>query len=895
MPRIRGIRRLFRFPFSEDRVSGDVDAEISFHVEARTQELIARGLNHAEARATAMREFGDVSEARAELETIGRRRVRHINRVNWWGDLAQDLKYGLRSLIGAPLFSLLAIATLALGIGANAAVFSVLKSVLLDALPYAEPDRLVRVYARWLDGSAERGPLAAGTIADAAQRQRSFERISAHSLGVANGVLGDESGSRIATIGWVEPSFFDTLGVPAARGRTFRKDDATSGTVPLTGGQIGPDTASNVMLTHAAWQRLFAGDPGMLGRDVRINGQPRKVIGILPPRFTGPFGDVDFYFAFDLAPVVSHPVMGRASQWLGVIARLRPGVGEEDARRELDAIGRELAREHPRDNAAFGLAAMPLREWMVGDTRTPLLVLMTSAALVLLIACANLTGALLSRTLSRRKELAVRVALGAGRGRLVRQLLTESVMLAMVGGVAGVGLAWLMLSSARTLARTMLPDYATLSMDGEVMAVSALLALVTGLAFGTAPALTADRTDPQDVLRSESRGASEGRRASRMRGALVACQIALCVSLLAGAGLLARSLWAMTTAPMGFDPDGVFTASFQLPVREYPKLADKVRFLDELTERLRALPGVQLAAHVGEVPTRLGSRVGFAIDGAPRRANDVSPFVFFAPVSEDYFRLLRIPIRQGRTFDANNREGAPLTVVISETMARRFWPRGEALGARISDGAESECAAARSDWDRRRRAQRSRADRCGADAVSIEPSGGVAARVDSAAHDRRSDDAAEAGRARAGGGRARDRVRAGDDAAGVDWGGDRAAADAGDADDSVRRAGADAGVDWRICDVRQHRGSAGTRVRVADGARVAAASDCRLAAAAGSWVDDGGTGGWLVWRGDRGAAAAGAALRSAAVRSDCARRGGRHSAVFSGARAAGATAARDAG
>jgi putative ABC transport system permease protein len=688
MPRIPGIRRLFRFPLSEDRVPTDVDAEITFHVETRTRELIAKGLDPLAARATAMREFGDVREARAELETIGRRRVRHVHRVDWWSDLAQDLKYGFRSLINAPLFSLLAIATLALGIGANAAVFSVLKSVLLDALPYTEPDRLVRIYARWIDGSMERGPMAAATIADIAQRQRSFERIAAYSSGVNNAVLGEESGSRIATVGWVESNFFDTLGVSAARGRTFRKDDATSGQVPLTGGQTDPDTARGVIVTHAAWQRLFAGDPGLLDRDVRLNGLPRTVIGILPPRFVGPLGDVDFYFSFDLAPVVSHPVMGRASQWLGAIGRLKPGVSSEDAGRELAGIGRDLAREHPRDNSAFDVTAMPLRDWMVGDTRTPLLVLMTSAALVLLIACANLTGALLSRTLARRKELAVRVALGAGRGRLVRQLLTESVLLAMAGGAAGVGLAWLLLSAARRFAQTatMLPDYARLSLDGEVMLISALLALVTGLAFGTAPALSADRTDPQDVLRAESRGATEGRRASRLRGALVAGQIALCVSLLAGAGLLARSLWAMTTAPLGFDPDGVFTASIMLPARQYPKPADKVRFLEQFTERLRALPGVQGVAHVGEVPTRLGSRMSFSIDGAPRRSGDSDPFVLFAPVSDDYFRLLRIPLRQGRTFDVRDREGAPMTVVISETMARRYWPRGEALGARIRTG-----------------------------------------------------------------------------------------------------------------------------------------------------------------------------------------------------------------
>ena len=262
MPRISGIRRLFRFPSSEARVRSDIDAEITLHLEERTQKLVAQGQDPAAARATALREFGDVRAARAELEEIGRRRVRHLRRADWWSDLRQDCKYGVRSLLQAPLFTLLAIVTLALGIGANAAVFGVLKSVLLDTLPYADADRLVRVHARWLDGSMVRGPMSAGTVADLASRQRSFARIAAFVDNVSDAVYGDESGSRITRLAWVDPAFFDTLGVTPARGRLLTPDDAASGLAPLSGATLVPDTALAVLVTHAAWQGLLGGVAG---------------------------------------------------------------------------------------------------------------------------------------------------------------------------------------------------------------------------------------------------------------------------------------------------------------------------------------------------------------------------------------------------------------------------------------------------------------------------------------------------------------------------------------------------------------------------------------------------------------------------------------------------------
>jgi predicted permease len=397
-------------------------------------------------------------------------------------------------------------------------------------------------------------------------------------------------------------------------------------------------------------------------------------------------GDADFFLSFDLAPVAADPVAGRRSQWLGVIARLQPGVTRQTAESEVAALWANLVRAFPADNGSMGIVTISLRDAMVGDTRTPLVVLMTSAGLVLAIACANLAGALLARTLTRRKEFAIRVALGAGRSRLVRQLLTESTLLAAVGGAAGLVLAAYALDLLRGLSLAELPPHVDLALDPGAILVTATLALATGFAFGIAPALTIARAEPQRVLRDETRGGGESRHARQLRGVLVAGQIALSISLLAGAGLLTRSLWAMMSAPLGIDSQGVFTAAFQLPLRDYATAETRRQFYEQFIDRLRALPGVTAVASATGLPTALRSRASFTIDGAPwpdRR----EPFVFSVIVSDEYFNLLRIPLRAGRVFDSRDRADRPPTAVIGESMARRYWPDGDAIGARIRMGA----------------------------------------------------------------------------------------------------------------------------------------------------------------------------------------------------------------
>ena len=649
--------------------------EIEFHVEERIREYIARGMSPAAARAAALERLGDLGAVRSECTQLLEEDRLADARRDWFDDLRQDLRFGVRSAMHARLFSLLAICTLALGIGANAAVFGVVKSVLLDALPYADADRLVRVYTRMEDGSMERSSVSAGVTVDLSERQHVFARIAAFFHGTHYVTYVGDAGPRIASAALAGPGFFQTLGVAAVRGRTLLDADAKTG---------APNVA---MLSWPAWQREFGGNTSAIGKSVRIDGDSYEIVGVLPRGFVGPMGAVDFWLPLDLGPALRDPIRARKQHWLGLIGRLAPGATPLAAQREVARIGADIAREHPESQGGMALWTVPLRDDMVGDTRTPLLVLMASAGLVLVITCANLAGALLSRSLSRRKEFAVRVALGAGRGRLVRQLLTESMVLALAGGAAGIGLAALCLVSLRQLTIPSLPAYADLSLDTGALLVTSILALVTGLAFGLAPALSVGRGNTQGVLRDETRGTSEGRRTRRLRGLLVAGQIALCVSLVAGAGLLVRSLWAMATAPLGFDPDGVLTVSVQVPSHTYASSEARVRFFDQLEERLRGLPGVQSVASAGELPSPTMNRNGLSIEGVTWPAGEGQPFIAYAVVSDDYFRAMRIPLVEGRTFGPQERAGAPQAIVISEGMARRYWPRGGAVGARIKLGA----------------------------------------------------------------------------------------------------------------------------------------------------------------------------------------------------------------
>jgi putative ABC transport system permease protein len=645
----------------------EVDDELGFHLEQRVRDYIARGMDPESARAAAIARLGDLTTTRQECTQMLEDDRRTARRRDWFQDLGQDLRFGIRAALRAPLFSLLAIVTLALGIGANAAVFGVVKSVLLDALPYTDADRLVRIYSHWSNAPGESQSVSPGAATDFATRLRSFSSVAPFNFSSFDVAYLDQSGPRVLTCALVGGGFFETLGVRAALGRA------------LTARDVGNATA---MLSDAAWRREFGGDPSVIGRTLRIDGNPVEVVGVLPRGFVGPMGDADVWFALDLVPMLKTPATARGQHWLGVVARLAPGVVPNAAQRELDRLAADLAREYPETDVGRTFAAVPLRAAMVGDTRTPLLVLFASAGLVLVITCANLAGALLARTVSRRKEFAVRIALGAGRGRLVRQLLTESMVIALAGAVIGLIVAAAGLAALRRMALLDLPPYADLSLDTGAVLATFVAALCTGCAFGLAPALAAGRWQPQGTLREETRGTSESVRSRQLRGLLVAAQIAVSLSLLVGAGLLARSLWAMTTAPLGFNPANILTGRVELPTATFTTPEARALAFRQLEERIASLPGVTSVASTTQIASPTMSSNVLTIDGVTLQG-DGPTFIPYMSVSDSYFRTLAIALREGRTFGPADTPNAPPAIVISEAMARRYWPRGGAIGARI--------------------------------------------------------------------------------------------------------------------------------------------------------------------------------------------------------------------
>jgi len=647
----------------------EVEEELRFHLEQRVRDYVARGMDEASARRAAQERLGDLDAVRARCVRIlaAERRARHGR--SWLDDLRQDARQGVRAALRAPLFSGAAVAILALGTGANAAVFGVVKSALLDALPYRDAGRVVRLWAASEDGSEERAPLTAAALADLGARAHALEEVAGFYPTSYDVALTRPEGPRVLTAALAEPALFRVLGVRAAAGRLFTPEEVDAYT-PVA------------LLDWTTWRTEFDGDPGVVGSTIRIDRQPRVVVGVLPRGFVGPMGPADVWFGTTARRLLDDPARARTSRWYGAVARLRPGVSAADADREVAAVAAELAREHPESDAGWSARAVPIRHAMVGDARLPLLVLMASAGLVLLVTCANLAGAMLARTASRRRELASRVALGAGRSRLARQLLTESALLAGAGVLGGVAIATLALAAARRTTLGVLPPWVDLDLDGGVLAAMALVAAAVTMAVGIAPALSASRTDVQRALRGAVGGAGEAPGARRLRGFLLSTQIALSLGLLAGAGLLARSLWEMGTTPLGYDPDDVLSVSVKGPVPAPD--ADRRRFFEALEDAARALPGVSDVATTDALPTPEMPRVELTLPGAAN-ATDAST-VAVATVSDDYFGTLRIPVREGRTFDAREEDTDAPAVVVGEGLARRWWPEGGAVGARVHLG-----------------------------------------------------------------------------------------------------------------------------------------------------------------------------------------------------------------
>ena len=599
-----------------------------------------------------------------------------------------DLKFAFRQLLKNPGFTAVAMLTLALGIGANTAIFSLIHAALLRELPFPDSQQLTVV---WANNPGKLGltqiPPANADIAEWRKQSQSFSRVAAFSPGSADLADGGDP-ERIGAAG-VTAGFFETLGVTPLLGRTLAPDEESPG---------GPLVA---LISHALWQRRFGGDPALLGKGISINGDNRTVIGILPPEFDFPRGaEWPAFFPFAGRTEVWLPLAFRAqddgtgwSNWqsrnergLAVIGRLKPGVSPRQAQAEMDAFAAREANDYPDTHKGVTLKLVPLRAQMAGHAYKSLLILFAAVGLLLLIACVNVANLLLARGVARQQEMAVRAALGAGRARLIRQLLTECVLLAALG--TGLGLL-----AAEGCLRTFLAlnpvSHSRLdeaSLDPGVLGFAALIALATSVLFGLVPALQASKCDLRKSLDESGRGA-DGAVRERVRSWLVATEVALALVLLTAAGLMVRSFWRVRSVQPGFRSDSVLTFDVQLPNARYPGDASQVMFFEQLTARLEALPRVRAAGAISYLPLGGGENMGsFVLEGEQPVNQANKPSAERRWVTPGYFAAMGIPIRQGRVFTPGDTTGQPRVVVINETMARRFFNTRDPVGRRLTVG-----------------------------------------------------------------------------------------------------------------------------------------------------------------------------------------------------------------
>ena len=586
--------------------------------------------------------------------------------------LRQDLRYALRSLRRRPGFTLVVVLTLAVAIGPLTAVFSVVDAVLLKPLPFAEADRVVQIWSG--GGAAPHGPTSSANFLDYRELNRSFESIAAEDFRWFNltSESGDARPERVHAA-LVSPSFFRVLGVKPAFGRALQADEERA-------------DARVAVISDALWRRRFAADPQVVGQPIVLNGEQWTVAGIMPPGFDFPSSLIGMPMEM-WAPLAWAPnEIQRGMRELGLTARLRPGVSLGAARRDMDAVTSRLATEYPRENAGVRANLVPVREELVSGSRRTLLVLFGAVALVLLIACANVANLSLSRASTRQRELHIRSALGAGRARIARQLLTESLILAAAAATLGMLSAVWLTDFLVSLNPTALPHAAAIRVDGRVLAFVLVTATLTGLAFGAAPAWQLSTARLADALRGGGRSLTAARDRRRAGGALVVLEMATAFVLLVGAGLVVRSLERLVRVDPGFDTRRVLAARVVLPSGKYASGDRQRQFVADGVARLAAVPGVSNAAAVDYLPFGRGdASLDMTVEGriAPPR-DEANAHV--RSIAGDYFGTMRIPLLSGRAFTSADRAGAPLVAIVNATMARRYWSRESPIGRRVRIG-----------------------------------------------------------------------------------------------------------------------------------------------------------------------------------------------------------------
>ena len=580
--------------------------------------------------------------------------------------LVHDARYALRTLRRRPAFTAVSAITLALGIGATAAIFGVVDALLFRPLRYPDPDQIVVV--TMTRGASLDEPAAYPDFLDWREQARSFQ-----SLGVVRyqslNLTGGDTPERLSGA-FVSASLLSLLGAEAFAGRLFTRDETEVGTArPVA------------VISEGLWRRRFGADRAVVGRTLVLNGQPAEVIGIVPSTFNF-FAGTDVWMPITYYPNVNG--LTRKDHSMTVVGRLQPGVTVEAASAEMDAVAKRLAEQYPEENGGSGIYIQTLHTLLVGDVRAPLYTVLAAVALLLIIACANVANLQLSHAVARRREMSVRAALGAARGRLARQLLTESVMLSALGGLLGVAVAYGAVAVLIKILPLDLTFFSPIGVDGRVMTFAAAVSLTTGVVFGLAPALHASRTSFRDAL--ASRAGSLASRVGRleMRAAFVVAQIALSVILLIGAGLLARSLMKLQRVDLGFDPANLLTMEFRLPATKYTQPEQIADFFTRAIAEIRAVPGVTNAALVRAVPLSGNSDSrAYTVSGAPEPEKGKAPIMQLNTVSPGYFRTMRLPLVAGRDIDERDDAAAPRAVVVNETFARREWPNGSAVGQQI--------------------------------------------------------------------------------------------------------------------------------------------------------------------------------------------------------------------
>jgi putative ABC transport system permease protein len=644
----------------------DTEDELAFHYEMRVRDYVRRGLSEEAARAAARQRLGDLERARQECAVEDDLFLRERQRREWFSALRQDVKYGLRMLLHAPVFTTVAVLTLALGIGGTTAIFSVVHRVLLAPLPYPQPDRLVHLWERSPQDN-DHNVVSSGSYLDWARLARSFDALGAVQGPFGIALTGDGEPAQLMSAR-LTPSALRALGSAPLLGRTFNAEDAAGA------GDV-------VVLSHKLWQQRFGGETAVIGRRITLNDVPHTVIGVMPAHFEFPDAATELWQPLTTQQLNPNE---RRSHNYAVVGRLRAGVTVGHASAEMAGIARALATEHPQFLGGWGVNVVPMQADLTTDVKPMLLILLGTVAVVLLIACGNLANLLLARAVGREQEMALRGALGAGRARITRQLLTESLLIAVGGGVLGVALARFLLRALIAAAPDNIPLLQQVSLNWFVLAFAGAVTLLSTILFGLVPALRLARADMHTALRSKR--AAGSLRDTRLRATLLVGEVALSVVLLVGAGLLVRSFQALQRTDLGYRSDDLLLMSVSLPHARYDENQEHIEFYRRTIERVRAVPGVSLAAGTSHRPARGDFMTfSFVIDG--RQASNASgredPEELHV-VTPDYFRTLGIQLVEGRYLEERDRTDAPHVVVINRALARKHWPNESPLGKRIN-------------------------------------------------------------------------------------------------------------------------------------------------------------------------------------------------------------------